>query len=191
MLWKLINNYLGAGVAFLAFIYPQTTRADILPMNPEPVEINRLSTPQKLTIPPIKQSEITIGLSDNDSNNVARTESVSSRNDLLRPPVLNNTITREFPNLWLMRVPLEDVPLLYATYEIKAENGRAEAVSNEQNANFTAPVVLEPLPITVISQDPNTNTAVVQGGVLLKINLSVAQAAGEYTGDLTVTVDRR
>jgi len=168
-------------VALLVLSQPRTL-AQFLFQNTEPTKINQLSTPQKLVIPPLAPSEIAPA---------ATSESVTNKEDLLAPPRFNTVITRELPALWQMRVPVEQVGLLYATYELKAESGRSNAVSNEQNSNSAVQVVLEPLPIIEISRDQNTNTALVQGGVRLKMDLSSAESAGVYAGDVTVTVNQR
>lgn len=148
----------------------------------EPTQINQLSTPQTLVIPPLSASEILPAV---------KSESVGDAQELLSPPGFNTFITRDFPNFWQMRVPTDQVGFLYATYEMKAENGRNNAVSNAQNSNSAVQVVLEPLPITEISRDQNSNTALVQGGFQLKMDLSTAQSAGLYGGNVAVTVNRR
>ncbi|MEH2259272.1 hypothetical protein [Nostoc sp.] len=148
----------------------------------EPTNINQLSTPQTLVIPPLPASEIVPA---------AKSESVANSQQLLSPPGFNNFISRDFPNFWQMRVPIEQVGFLYATYEMKAENGRNNAVSNPQSSNSAVQVVIEPLPITEISRDQNSNTALVQGGFRLKMDLSTAQSAGLYGGNVAVTVNRR
>lgn len=176
-----IISCLGVTVALLVLLQPYTL-AQSLFENAEPTEINQLSTPQRLFIPPLAPSEIAPA---------ATSESVTNEEDLLALPRFNTIITRELPALWQMRVPLEQVGLLYATYELKAENGRSNAVSNEQRSDSAVQVVLEPLPIIEISRDQNSNTALVQGGVRLRMDLSAAQSAGAYAGDVTVTVNQR
>ncbi|MEH2196403.1 MAG: hypothetical protein V7K98_27700 [Nostoc sp.] len=177
-----IISCLGMTVALLVLTQPRAL-AQFLFQSTEPTKINQLSTPQKLVIPPLAPSEIAPA--------AATSESVTNKEDLLAPPRFNTVITRELPALWQMRVPVEQVGLLYATYELKAESGRSNAVSNEQNSNSAVQVVLEPLPIIEISRDQNTNTAVVQGGVRLKMDLSSTGSAGVYAGDVTVTVNQR
>ncbi|AUS99313.1 hypothetical protein CLI64_02275 [Nostoc sp. CENA543] len=148
----------------------------------EPVEIYQLATPQRLTVPPIAYSELSLAV---------KSESVGDSADLTAPPQFNTVIIREFPGVWQMRVPVDEVDSLYATYELKADNGRTSAVSNEQRSDNAVAVVLEPLPIVEISRDLNSNTALIQGGFRLKMDLSSANFAGDYAGELTVVVDRR
>ncbi|MBH8552478.1 hypothetical protein I8751_08830 [Nostocaceae cyanobacterium CENA357] len=187
MLWHLTKSWkryllspIAISIAILA--YPQTrTVAQFIP-TVEPTEIYQLATPQRLKIPPIAQSEISV---------TAKSESVTNPGDLLAPPQFNTLIVREFPNIWQMRVPVDQVNLLYATYEMKAENGRSNVISSEQRSSSVVQVVLEPLPIIEISRDSNTNTALVQGGFRLKMDVSGSQVAGQYTGELAVIVDRR
>jgi hypothetical protein len=173
-------GYLGIAVALMA--WPQSrVLAQSLFTNPKPTEIYQLSTPQKLTIPPLAPSEI---------SPAATTESVANEQDLLAPPQLNAVITREFPALWQMWVPTDQVASLRATYEFKSESGQANQFSGEQHSGSGVSIVLEPLPILEITRDQNTNTVLVQGGVRLKMDLSTAQSAGAYAGELTVTVNR-
>lgn len=169
--------YLSTSVALLV-----GTQAQALGQFISPVEINQLAIPQNLTIPPITQSEISVAING---------DQVTNPGDLFAPPQFNTLIVREFPNVWQMRVPIDQLDSLYATYELKAPNGSSNAVVSEQRSSAAMPVVVEPLPIMEISRDPNSNTAVVQGGFRLKLDISSAQFAGAYTGELTVTVDRR
>ncbi|WP_341524937.1 hypothetical protein WKK05_20205 [Nostoc sp. UHCC 0302] len=177
-----VISCISASIAFLALIQPHTLAQTLFVETSAPTEINQLSIPQRITIPPIAQTEISpAGIND----------SVKNQQDLLTPPSFHAVITRELPKLWQMRVPIDQVGSLYATYELRAENGRNNAVSNENASNSTVQVVIEPLPIIEISRDSNTNTALVQGGMRLRMDLSTAQLAGGYSGDITVTVNRR
>lgn len=175
------QRYLVTGLSvILGLTCPTRSLAQFISL-PQPTEINRLATPQTIKIPPIKQSEITPAISS---------ESVS-QGDLLTPPHFNTLITRELPGIWQMRVPIDKVGSLYASYELKAQNGANNAVSNELHSASSLRIVLQPLSIVEISRDPNTNTAVVQGGVRLIMDLANNQLAGAYSGELTVTVDQR
>ena len=164
----------------LGLVWPDRSPAQYT-SRPEPTEINRLATPQTIKIPPIQQSEIAPATSS---------ESVS-QGDLLTPPRFNTSIIRELPGVWQMRVSIEQVGSLYATYELQAQNGAGNAVSNQLRSDSALPIVLEPLSIVEISRDPNSKTALVQGGVRLKMNLSNNQLAGTYSGELIVRVDQR
>jgi hypothetical protein len=174
-------SWLGITAALLALPQPQTSAQSVFSSTP-PTEINQLSVPQKLIIPPLGQSEILPS---------STTESVARGQDFTAPPQFNAVIIRELPALWQMRVPIEQVGSLYATYETKADNGGFNQFSSEQRSDVKVPIVLEALPIIEISRDQNTNTAVVQGGVRLKIDLSTAEIAGTYSGELTVVVNQR
>ncbi|BCL36948.1 hypothetical protein [Nostoc sp. MS1] len=187
MSWHQINsckNYLltslGVGIAVLTW----SQAATLAQINSTfaPTEIYQLAAPQRLTIPPIAQSEISL---------TTKSESVASQGDLFTPPQFNTAIVREFPNIWQMRVPIDQVSSLYAVYELKAENGNGSSVSSEQHSSSTVPVVIEPLPIMEISRDINSNTVLVQGGFRLKMDITNTQVAGVYNGELTVVVDRR
>ncbi|WP_427162745.1 hypothetical protein ACQFX9_15120 [Aliinostoc sp. HNIBRCY26] len=176
-----ILSFLSTILTLLVLPQPRTL-AQYFQGSIEPTEIYQLSTPQRIVIPPLNSSEITPN---------STSESVGSEDELFAPPSFDTVITRELPGIWQMRVPIEQVGLLYATYELRAGNGRINTVSYEDNSGSTVAVVLEPLPIVEISRDPDTNTALVEGGVRLKMDLSNARLAGGYTGDLTVTVKQR
>jgi hypothetical protein len=177
------QNYLISGlsttVAMLFLAQPRTPAQSLLINNVEPTEINRLAIPQQINIPPISQKEIAP---------VVTNEIVTNEQDLLAPPRVSAVISREMPQLWQMRVPIDQVGSLYANYELKAENGLNNAMSGN---NSTLPVVIEALPIIEISRDPNSNTALIQGGVRLTMDLLNARAAGGYSGNLIVTVNQR
>ncbi|QLE54144.1 hypothetical protein [Nostoc sp. TCL26-01] len=187
MSWPQIQSYQHRLFSYLAISigllsWSQTPTLGQLTSPVAPVEIYQLATPQKLTIPPIAQSELSL---------TSKSESVSNPGDLFAPPSFNTSIVREFPNVWQMRVPVDQVASLYATYQLKAENGNGNAVSSEQRSDAKLPVILESLPIMEVSRDLNSNTAVVQGGFRLKMDISGAQIAGIYAGELTVVVERR
>lgn len=177
-----IINCLSTAVVLLVSSQLSTSAQTLLINNVEPTAINQLATPQQVTIPPIKQTEITP---------VVTTEPIKNQQDLLVPPRLSAVITRDITNLWQMRVPIEQVPLLYATYELKAINGTDNVMSNNISNNSSVPVLIEPLPIVEVSRDLNSKTAVVQGGVRLTMDLLNTRFAGNYTASMTVTVNQR
>jgi hypothetical protein len=180
---KFLIGWLSTTIGLLVLSQNPISAQSVFVENIEPTDINQLSTPQKVTIPPIGQTEIAPA--------VFTGESAKNEQDLFTPPRFNATITRDLPKLWQMRVPLDQVGTLYATYELKAENGRNNAVSSENSSSSTVQVVVEPLPVIEISRDQNSNTALIQGGARLIMDFSTAQLAGGYSGDITVTVNRR
>ncbi len=191
-LTKIINGQiylitcLSLGATLFTLLQPRAS-AQTFFKNPLPTQINRLSTPQRLVIDPASQSEIFPGVYSNSGN--AITESVSNPEDLLRPPQSNVIVNRVIPAFWQMRVPIDQVGRLRAVYEIRGANGTINAISNDQNSHAIVGVALQPLPIQEISRDDKTQTAVVQGGINLRLNLSQAESAGAYAGNLTVTVN--
>lgn len=147
---------------------------------PEPTRIYQLSTPQQITIPRQQPGEIIPA---------PISESVSNNQDLLAPPQFNTVIARELPELWQMRVPIDQVGSLYATYELKAGNGQSNRFSSHHRSEQTVNVAIESLPIIEISRDDTT--ALVQGGAILQFDLANARTAGAYGGVITVTVNQR
>ncbi|PMB26619.1 hypothetical protein CEN47_15805 [Fischerella thermalis CCMEE 5319] len=175
-----IQRCLGVVAAFLTLPHFQATPQSLDVS--EPTQIYQLATPQKLTIPPQELG----GILPNSFS-----EKVKDEQDLLAPPLFNPIVTREFPGLWQMRVPIDQVGSLYATYDLKGVNGQVDGFSNNQRGDQAMQVSVEPLPIIEISRDEATNTALVQGGVRLRFDLSTARTAGSYGGVLSVTVNRR
>lgn len=149
---------------------------------PEPKQIYDLATPQELSIPPQQLGDIL-------PNSVS--ETVKNEQDLTAAPVLSAVVTRELPGLWQMRVPIDQVGSIYATYEIKGMNGQANGFSNNTRSDHSVRVSVEPLPIVEISRDESTNTALIQGGIRLHFDLSTARVAGGYGGVIKVTVNKR
>lgn len=183
---KIIKFWL-VGATFLMLTQSAVKAQTAFLGNTDPTEINQLSVPQTLVIPPITQTEILPSNVTAAGGSIS--ESVSSERDLLSPPQFSTNLIREFPTFWKMRVPIEQVGLLRAKYELRGANGSGDAVSNLQNPSSKLPVTIEPLPIREISRDQNSNTALVEGGVRLRMDLSPSQSAGAYLGELTVTVD--
>jgi hypothetical protein len=193
-LTKIINRQLylisclSLGATLFASLQSRTLAQTTFLQKSPPTQINRLSTPQTLRIPGATQQEIFPGVQGAGG---AINESVSNEQDLLRPPTQNVTLHRQIPAFWQMRVSVDQVPRLRATYVLTGEDGTTNAISNGQNSRAKVKIVLNPLPIREISRDQNSQTAVVEGGVDLILNLSQAESAGEYRGDILVTVDTK
>jgi hypothetical protein len=173
------QSCLGTLLALLAWPQPQVVAQSL--NLPEPTQIYQISTPQQLTIPPQQLGEILPA---------PVSQAVTNEQDLLASPRFQTVITRELPELWQMRVPIDQVGSLYATYELRAENGQNNEFSSTYRSDQTMRVVVEPLPIIEISRDENTNTALVQGGVRLQFDLANVGIAGGYGGVITVTVNQ-
>jgi hypothetical protein len=170
---------LGINLAFLSYCQSRVL-AQLTTFNP-PTQIYRLAAPQVLTIPPLRQSEI---------SPFGQSEAIAPSGNVSTPPHFNFLVTRELPRLWQMRVPLDQVGSLYATYELRGTNGSSNAVSSSHDANSAVRIIISPLPMVEISRDPYSKTAVIQGGVRLTMDLSNSKFAGEYLGNLTVTLNR-
>ena len=164
-----LRNFWGAIAAFLAFPQLQTYAQTSPP--PDPPGIYQLSFAQQLDISPLN-----IFAKDKDM--------VRLGEELLAAPVpFVQSLSREVPQLWRMRVRNEDVELLEVEYKVNSTNPQGSPFNN---------VVLEALPIQTISTDPDTRTVVVQGGVrLIFSNLSETGSEGSYRGQLSVCVKRK
>ncbi len=178
---RYLQRCLGTLVALLVVPHSQASWAQSLVLS-EPTQIYQLATPQELTIPSQQLGEI-LPASVSDT--------VANEQDLLAPPIFNPVVTRELPGIWQMRVPIDQVGSLYATYELKGVNGQVNGFNNNERTDQAVRVSAEPLPIVEISRDEATNTALVEGGVRLQFDLSTTRFAGTYGGVLTVTVNRR
>jgi hypothetical protein len=175
-----LQGCLGILVAFLTMPYSQALSQSIVVQ--EPTQIYQLSTPQQLTIPVQQLGDILPG---------SGSEKVGNGQSLLAPPTFNMLVSRELPGLWQMRVPINQVGSLYATYELRGVNGQVNGFSNNEHTNQAMQVSMQPLPIVEISRDEATNTALIEGGVRLLFDLSLARSAGKYGGVLSVIVNQR
>jgi hypothetical protein len=162
-------------VALIALPQPQVLAQSVPPQ--DPTEICKLTFTQERTIPELKTSEIL----------VHATETANNLQELLASPSFsyNSSITRQLPQLWKLKVPLDssgNLPPITHSYNIQLKSSSGQTISNSK-------IQQELLPVAEISRDFNTKTAVVQGGVrLLFQNLSSIKS-NTYSGTISVTVD--
>ncbi|HBB30308.1 MAG TPA: hypothetical protein DDZ80_24470 [Cyanobacteria bacterium UBA8803] len=142
-------------------------------------EIYRISIEPQVTVPAISAAEI---LSGSNSQTVATAEELTGL-----PLPFNPQITRDLPGLWRMQIPTSESPdSLHITYDLQGANGNFSKLSSIDNSSSEITVNLQSLPLTVVSQDPDT--ALVEGGVRLVLDPTFARVAGKYKGTLTITV---
>lgn len=152
------------------FAIPQLQAvAQQTPQPKDPTEFNNIS-PQTVVFSLLRSSEF--------FPNGKASGTVNNQTELLKPPDFNESIPRQF--LWKMRVRLDELQSpLKATYKLISQQG-------QQNNPFNNVQFLDDS-VEIISSDPKTNTAIVQGRVTLRfLNLNNIGTADTYSGQLSV-----
>jgi len=97
-------------------------------------------------------------------------------------------IVRNLPSVWRMRVrDMEAVDGLDVRYEIADASGRPGVLSAEDGSGSEIRIHVDSLAPTVVLQD--ASGTVLEGALILRLDVENARTAGRYTGTLTVTVD--
>ncbi len=106
------------------------------------------------------------------------------------PPV-NTTIVRELPALWKLRLPPGQAkkPDVEVTLEIASVAGRSNRMSLAADPASEVVVRVIPTATTVVVGGPHETFLV--GGAVLEIDIARARQAGEFTGQLSVSVTPR
>jgi hypothetical protein len=103
-------------------------------------------------------------------------------------PSLTLNVERELPGLWRLRVPAGmRLGATQVSYQIVAGSGAAGRLSNAELPDEGIPVrVVGSLPFVVESDE---ESAVLEGGATLHLDLSEVRHAGRYVGTLQVTMN--
>jgi hypothetical protein len=97
-------------------------------------------------------------------------------------------IVRTIPAVWRMRVRDEhEAYELNVRYELTSPDGRADRLGPADGSNSEVRTTVRPLPPTIVAVDDAG--AVVEGGMVLYLELDSVRRAGSYSGMLTVTLD--
>lgn len=106
------------------------------------------------------------------------------------PPV-NTTIVRELPALWKLRLPPGHAkkPDVDVTIEVVSLAGRTSRMSLAADPASEVMVRVTPTGTTLLSAGPHETYLV--GGAVLEIDISRTRQAGEFTGQLSVSVTPR
>lgn len=104
-----------------------------------------------------------------------------------REPELRTVVEREIPELWQLRISSEAVPeLLDVRYDVVSARGRPDRLSHRE-AESEIRVRVVPIRPRVVRRDGDG--AIVEGGVVLELDVAAARVAGTYLGTITATVE--
>ncbi len=108
----------------------------------------------------------------------------------LRTPPLRHRILRELPVLWRMTLPAGvELRDLLVSYELVSGSGRRGFLSYPGvPGSQVQTLVRSTFPQEVERDD---DQIVIEGGVILELDMTTARLAGNYAGVLTVTVQQR
>lgn len=98
-------------------------------------------------------------------------------------------IVRRLPTVWRVRLAEGQDPYrLDVQYEISSLDGRPDRLGSAENGESEVRVELRPIPPIVV---PDAGDGpVVEGGLVLYVDLESVRSAGRYTGTLTVTLNQ-
>ena len=98
-------------------------------------------------------------------------------------------IVRRLPAVWRLRLPDGQFPdQLDVQYEITGPDGRSGRLVSDGGTQSEVRVQLRAIPPAIVSQ--GLDGAVVEGGLVLYMDLESVRAAGRYSGTLTVTLNQ-
>jgi hypothetical protein len=98
-------------------------------------------------------------------------------------------IVRRLPAVWRMRLARGQEPdRLDVQYQIDALGGQPGRLVSTESPESEVRVELRPIPPLVVSDD--AEGTVLEGGVVLYMDLEAVRSAGRYSGMLTVTLTR-
>jgi hypothetical protein len=98
-------------------------------------------------------------------------------------------VVRRLPALWRLRLePGQEPGRLGVQYEILTPDGRPDRLATPGRDDSEVRVALRPIPPLVVSVDDQGT--VVEGGVVLELDLDAVRAAGRYGGTLQVTLNQ-
>lgn len=139
----------------------------------DPTKINELSIPKTLTFTAVKQSDII---------DASISETVTNEQNLIATPQFNFIITRELPEIWQMRVAKDQLPV-QVCYTLR-ENSFTTGSNPNSILGVAKPEVVNFQQIN----DGDEKTVLVKAGVKMQFDLRYATIAGNYSGNLSVSV---
>jgi hypothetical protein len=101
---------------------------------------------------------------------------------------LRSTVMRSVPELWRLRIP-QDARLyaLDVSYELVGANGRSSRLCSLNKSGSEIKVIIDEIPPRVVGRD--AHSTVIEGGMVMHLQLELARSAGTYSGTLTVVVN--
>jgi hypothetical protein len=102
---------------------------------------------------------------------------------------IRTQIVRRLPTVWRLRLAEDqDLYRLDVQYEIGTRDGRPGRLASTDMEGSEVKVELRPIPPLVVSDTGDGQ--VVEGGVVLHLDLESVRSAGQYTGTLTITLNQ-
>lgn len=101
---------------------------------------------------------------------------------------LRSMVTRSVPGLWRLRMP-PDIRLyaLDVSYELVGANGRSSRLCNLEKSESEIKVIIDEIPPRVVGRE--AHSTVIEGGMVMHLQLGAVRSAGTYSGTLTVVVN--
>jgi hypothetical protein len=109
-------------------------------------------------------------------------------NDGIHSLNLRSMVSRKVSELWRLRMPVD--ARLYAldvSYELVGANGRSSRLCNLDKSESEIKVQIDDIPPRVVGRE--ANSMLIEGGMVMHLQLEGARAAGKYSGTLTVVVN--
>jgi hypothetical protein len=99
------------------------------------------------------------------------------------------SISRRVPTVWRMRLAdAQDLGRVDVQYEVTDTKGRPGRLASAGATGSEVRVELRPIPPLVVSDD--ADGIVIEGGLVLHVDLESVRSAGRYEGTLTVTLNQ-
>lgn len=101
---------------------------------------------------------------------------------------LRGLVSRKIPGLWRLRMPQE--AKLYAldvSYELMGANGRSSRLCNLDKSESEIKVIIDEIPPRVVGRE--AHSTLIEGGMVMHLQLEAVRSAGTYSGTLTVVVN--
>jgi len=101
---------------------------------------------------------------------------------------LRSMVTRSVPGLWRLRMPPD--ARLYAldvSYELVGANGRSSRLCNLDKSESEIKVIIDEIPPRVVGRE--AHSTLIEGGMVMHLQLEAVRSAGTYSGTLTVVVN--
>ncbi len=101
---------------------------------------------------------------------------------------LRRSVKRGVPGLWRLRMPPQaGLYALDVSYELVDLFGRPSRLGSMEKGDSEIKVTIDEIPPRIVSRDAHSN--VIEGGMVLHLQLESARTAGKYSGTLTVVVN--
>jgi len=160
---------LGGGEAWAQVGLKQTTSGD---------PYLRLLVKSRAVIEPIDGREL-LGGSD---------RAIPFDGKLAALPMMDSDIARPLPGIWQLKVPqAKSKAAVQVGYELIGIDGRRNVLTLPGEPSSGIRVTLEPIGPTTLGR--SSKDALLEGGVVLHLDINSVRHAGEYRGTLTVSIN--